>query len=65
VLGPTGRQTEMLERLAAGCSHREIASRVFISPRTVENCATSILAKLGVMSREDVAAALGVTPQIE
>lgn len=50
--GLTARQAEVLEELAEGLSNTEIADRLFLSPRTVENHVAAILLKLDVPSRE-------------
>lgn len=47
----TEREHEVLQLLAEGLTHREIADRLVISPRTVETHITHILGKLGVHSR--------------
>ncbi len=49
--GLTERELEVLRRLAAGDSNREIGSRLFISPATAARHVANILAKLGVDSR--------------
>jgi ATP/maltotriose-dependent transcriptional regulator MalT len=53
----TARELELLPLLAAGHRNAEIANRLFLSPKTVEHHVGHILAKLGVQSRADVAAA--------
>lgn len=50
-LGLTRRQSEVLELLAEGLTNREIAQRLFISPRTVEKHVAALLTKLGVPDR--------------
>jgi len=50
------REAEVLELLGHGLSNREIADRLFISPKTVEHHVGNILAKLGLRSRAQVAA---------
>jgi DNA-binding CsgD family transcriptional regulator len=63
--GLTGRQVEVLELLAEGLTDAEIAARLSLSPKTVEHHVSALLAKLGVTSRRQAAAAarrLGVVP---
>ena len=50
--GLTKRQAEVLDLLVEGLSNAEIADRLFLSPRTVENHVAAILMKLDVPSRE-------------
>jgi DNA-binding CsgD family transcriptional regulator len=50
--GLTARQAEVLDLLAEGLSNVEIADRLFVSYRTVENHVAAILMKLDVPSRE-------------
>jgi DNA-binding CsgD family transcriptional regulator/tetratricopeptide (TPR) repeat protein len=47
----TARETEVLRLVAAGFQNAEIASRLFLSTRTVEHHVSAILRKLGVRSR--------------
>jgi DNA-binding NarL/FixJ family response regulator len=47
----TPREQEVLELLALGLSKKEIASRLFISPRTVSTHVEHIFTKLGVQNR--------------
>jgi predicted ATPase/DNA-binding CsgD family transcriptional regulator len=47
----TARELEVLRLLAEGLSDREIATALFLSPRTVSWHVTHLLAKLGVESR--------------
>lgn len=62
--GRTGRELELLSRresevtalLAEGLSNLEIAARLFVSPKTVEHHVSSILGKLGLRTRAEVAA---------
>ena len=53
--GLTPREREILPYLAHRMTEREIADRLFKSPKTVEHQTASILGKLGVDSRRDVA----------
>ena len=60
----TPRELEVLRVLAEGLPNAEIAERLFVSRRTVENQVDSILGKLGVTSRTAAAreaARLGLT----
>lgn len=54
--GLTRREIEILPLLAQRLTDREIAERLCISPRTAMNHTASILAKLGLDSRREVAA---------
>lgn len=51
--GLTARQAEVLELLAERLSNPEIADRLFLSPRTVENHVSAVLAKLDSTTREE------------
>jgi DNA-binding CsgD family transcriptional regulator len=55
-LGLTGRELEVLRLVAAGCSNREIAAELFISPKTASVHVSNILGKLGAASRGEAAA---------
>ena len=46
----------MLRLLGDGLSNREIAERLFISPKTAEHHVSRIYAKLGVSSRAEAGA---------
>ncbi|WP_028063297.1 response regulator transcription factor [Solirubrobacter soli] len=48
----TGRERDVLERMAAGESNRGIAGGLFLSERAVERHITAIFTKLGVRSNE-------------
>ena len=52
----TDREQEVLRALAGGSSSREIAERLGISPKTVDNHKASIYAKLGVQSQAQAVA---------
>jgi DNA-binding CsgD family transcriptional regulator/tetratricopeptide (TPR) repeat protein len=61
----TDRQLEVLALLAEGLTNAEIAGRLYLSQRTVDNHVAALLARLGVGSRRDalvVAASLGLLP---
>ncbi len=51
--GLTARQAEVLLLLADGLSNTEIADRLFISPRTVENHVSAVLDKFDVLTRDE------------
>jgi DNA-binding CsgD family transcriptional regulator len=53
--GLTGRQEQVLELLRRGCSDAEIADALVISRRTAEHHVASVLEKLHVRSRRDLA----------
>jgi DNA-binding CsgD family transcriptional regulator len=50
------REREVVPLLAEGLSNAEIARRLFVTPKTVEHHVTSILGKLGLRTRAEVAA---------
>jgi DNA-binding CsgD family transcriptional regulator len=54
----TLREREIAGLAVAGATNKEIAARLFLSARTVENHLQSIYAKLGVTSRDQMAEAL-------
>jgi DNA-binding NarL/FixJ family response regulator len=53
----TEREREVLRLLADGLDNREIANQLFLSPTTVKRHVSSIVAKLGVANRAELAAA--------
>ncbi|MEU3741055.1 AAA family ATPase [Streptomyces sp. NPDC032198] len=55
-LGLTSRERDVLRRVAAGRSNRQIAEELFISPKTASVHVSNILAKLGVAGRGEAAA---------
>jgi DNA-binding CsgD family transcriptional regulator/tetratricopeptide (TPR) repeat protein len=52
IAGLTARQAEVLDLLADGLTNAEIADRLFVSHRTVENHVAAVLMKLDVPTRE-------------
>ncbi len=50
-LGLTGRERDIVERLLAGRSNRQIAKDLFLSHQTVKNYVSRIYGKLGVSTR--------------
>jgi DNA-binding CsgD family transcriptional regulator len=62
--GLTGRQLEIARLLAAGLTNAEIADQLVLSVRTVDNHVATVLGKLGVSTRRQIAAraeALGIS----
>jgi DNA-binding NarL/FixJ family response regulator len=55
-MGLTHREMDVLRLVADGRSNHEIASALFLSPKTVRNRVSVILGKLGVESRTAAAA---------
>ncbi len=55
-LGLTAREAEVLARLAAGDTNRQIGEALYISEKTASVHVSNILRKLGVTSRVDAAA---------
>ena len=57
--GPLAGLTEQehitLELIGEGLSNRQIAGRMFVAEKTVKNCVSRVLAKLGLTSRTQVA----------
>jgi ATP/maltotriose-dependent transcriptional regulator MalT len=51
ILGLTVREREVMEQVAAGKTNREIAARLFLSPRTVDRHLVRVFEKLNVHSR--------------
>jgi HD-GYP domain-containing protein (c-di-GMP phosphodiesterase class II) len=49
--GLTEREIEVLRLVAEGCSNRDVAKRLVISPRTADHHVQHIYAKIGVSSR--------------
>jgi DNA-binding CsgD family transcriptional regulator len=64
--GLTAREAEILALICDGCTNREIAERLFLSPKTVEHHVTAVLAKLGVPSRRDaIRVAADLSPAVD
>jgi DNA-binding CsgD family transcriptional regulator len=61
-VGLTPREREIALLAAAGESSREIADRLVISVRTVDNHLQNAYRKLGVTRRQDLPRVLGGTP---
>jgi DNA-binding NarL/FixJ family response regulator len=58
--GPLGtREAEVARLVADGLSNKQIGARLFISERTVDSHVRSILNKLGVGSRAQIASWIG------
>jgi DNA-binding NarL/FixJ family response regulator len=51
----TPREQEVLQLIATGCSNREIAQQLYISERTVKNHVNSLLRRLNLRDRTQVA----------
>lgn len=49
----TPRETAVLDLIAAGCTNREAAERLYLTEGTVRNYLTSVVDKLGARSRID------------
>ena len=52
----TPHELQVARLVVGGASNRDIAAKLFISPRTVESHLTSIFRKLGVRNRQELAA---------
>jgi DNA-binding CsgD family transcriptional regulator len=60
-LGVTAREADVLRLIAEGLANKEIAARLFLSPRTVEKHVESLLRKTGARSRTQLLAIAGTT----
>jgi DNA-binding CsgD family transcriptional regulator/tetratricopeptide (TPR) repeat protein len=56
--GLTAREREILAMVVAGASNRDIATALFISPKTVSVHVSALLRKFGVSGRGDLSAAV-------
>jgi DNA-binding CsgD family transcriptional regulator len=54
-LGVTSREADVLALVVQGLSNKEIADRLFLSPRTVEKHVERLVAKTGVAARHELA----------
>ncbi|WP_163504814.1 helix-turn-helix transcriptional regulator [Fodinicola acaciae] len=55
----TTREREIASLIARGLSNKQVAERIFVSPKTVESHLSRIYAKLGVTSRTALALTIG------
>ncbi|MBA2326059.1 MAG: AAA family ATPase [Actinobacteria bacterium] len=55
-LGVTARELEVIRLLADGMSNKDIAARLYLSPRTVERHVSNLTAKAGVEGRSPLVA---------
>lgn len=60
-LGITAREADVLRLVAEGLANRDIAARLYLSPRTVEKHVESLLRKTGARSRTQLVAIAGPT----
>jgi DNA-binding CsgD family transcriptional regulator len=51
VYGITDKETEVIELILGGLTYKQIADRLFISPKTVDNHVQNIYKKLQVTSK--------------
>jgi DNA-binding CsgD family transcriptional regulator len=58
-LGVTVREADVLRLVAEGLANKQIAARLFLSPRTVEKHVESLLRKTGARSRTQLVAIAG------
>ncbi len=58
----TASERRICELAAEGCTNKEIAQRLFVTPKTVENHLGRAYVKLGIGSREALRGVLGDPP---
>lgn len=61
----TPQEETVAELVASGLANREVASRLFVSPKTVQYHLTRIYTKLGVRTRTELAARFAEKPPAE
>lgn len=54
-VGITSRELDVLHLIVEGCSNREIAGRLHLSPKTVERHVSSLFDRTGIRNRADLA----------
>ncbi|NUT33266.1 MAG: helix-turn-helix transcriptional regulator, partial [Hamadaea sp.] len=54
----TAQQLQIAQLVAAGATNREVATRLFISTRTVDHHMRNIFSRLGIRSRTELVRAL-------
>ena len=57
----TAREADVLRLVGEGLANKEIAARLYLSPRTVEKHVESLLRKIGARSRTQLVAGRGRT----
>jgi DNA-binding CsgD family transcriptional regulator len=62
-LGVTAREADVLRLVAEGLANKEIASRLYLSPRTIEKHVESLLRKVGARSRTQLVTLAGPAGQ--
>jgi DNA-binding CsgD family transcriptional regulator len=54
-LGVTSREMDVLKLVMAGCTNKDVAAELYLSPKTVERHLSSLFTRLGVANRRDLA----------